>query len=299
MKKIFTIFSIATCACAALAQEQEITQQLILGSQGDAGTWGYGFAETVPSDASLIATADWGKLNIAKGYSSVTTVVVDIESISGEWKVVCDETGQYSDPLQGGVNTITFDSEAKQAVLMSTSKDNTLKLKSVKINGVQTAYQTMYNIGFYNLALLDNNQSYASKYFVGTNASGKAAASLNLVLDREVEEGVFKLTVTYTDGTGERYWDITGTGGKFDIGANVKEARIMVDNMKGKSIYVKSATLSYKFTALRPTTSSAEVVSTTYYNLAGAKLSEPQRGLNVVVRALSDGSTVTEKVVVE
>ena len=247
----------------------------------------------------MIATADWGKLNIAKGYSSVTTVVVDIESISGEWKVVCDETGQYSDPLQGGVNTITFDSEAKQAVLMSTSKDNTLKLKSVKINGVQTAYQTMYNIGFYNLALLDNNQSYASKYFVGTNASGKAAASLNLVLDREVEEGVFKLTVTYTDGTGERYWDITGTGGKFDIGANVKEARIMVDNMKGKSIYVKYATLSYKFTALRPTTSSAEVVSTTYYNLAGAKLSEPQRGLNVVVRALSDGSTVTEKVVVE
>ncbi len=52
--------------------------------------------------------------------------------------------------------------------------------------------------------------------------------------------------------------------------------------------------------ALRPITApDAEVVSTTYYNLAGAKLSQPQRGLNIVVRTLSNGSTLTDKVVVK
>lgn len=52
--------------------------------------------------------------------------------------------------------------------------------------------------------------------------------------------------------------------------------------------------------ALRPITApDAEVVSTTYYNLAGAKLSQPRRGLNIVVRTLSNGSTLTEKVVVK
>lgn len=66
----------------------------------------------------------------------------------------------------------------------------------------------------------------------------------------------------------------------------------------GAFISVKSVTLSNS-TALRPITTNAEVVNTTYYNLAGVKASTPQNGLNIVVRTLSDGTKVTEKLLVK
>lgn len=295
MKKLLLISSLALCAAGAMAQTQ-----LTLASQGDFSSWSYGFEGAIVSNASMIASADWGKLDIASGVSEINTIVVDVAKISGEWKICCDQTQQYSDLLNVGENVIKFTNEtAKEALLMAVSKGNTITLNSVTIDGVQTTYAEKYSIGFYNLDLTVKGNKWASKYLGGANALGDRDAVITLELGSAVANGAFKLTVTYTDGTSEKYWDITGTGGSFEVGANVKEARIMANNQDdGAFISVKSVTLSNS-TALRPITTNAEVVSTTYYNLAGVKASTPQNGLNIVVRTLSDGTKATEKLLVK
>ncbi|MCI5777333.1 MAG: hypothetical protein MR215_06880 [Bacteroidales bacterium] len=300
MKKLLLFFALALGIGSASAQEESVTKQLILGSQGDNGSWSYGFKEIViPANAGLEALANWAKLDIASGVSSVTQIVVDIASMTGEWQVVDDQTKQYFD-LKVGENVVTYKEEGKEALLMAKTLGSTITLNSVKIDGVQTSYAQKYNLGFYNLDLNDNDNTWASRFFVGANVAGASVAKLKLELNTAVTSGDFQVTATYTDGTAEKFWDITGTGGEYNIGANINEVRICVNNKKGKSISVKSAYLTYVPSALRPITApDAEVVSTTYYNLAGAKLSQPQRGLNIVVRTLSNGSTLTDKVVVK
>ena len=272
---------------------------LILASQGDAGSWSYNFDETILPNASMIATADWGKLNIADGVSEINTIVVDVAEISGEWKLCDDQTELYSDLLKVGKNTIKFSSTAKEALLMAVSKGNTITLNSVTIDGTQTTYKTMYNLGFYNMDLTVNGRRYPSKFLGGANALGDRDAVITIELGAAVADGNFKLTVTYTDDKSEKFYDINGTGDSFEVGNNIKEARIMGNNLEdGVSISVKSVTISHT-TALRPISSDTEVVNTTYYNLAGVKATTPQKGLNIVVRTLSDGSKVTEKLLVK
>lgn len=272
---------------------------LTLASTGDAGSWSYGFDETILPNSSMIATAEWGKINIASGITEINTIVVDVAEISGEWKLCDDQQKLYSDLLKVGVNTITFSSTAKEAILMAVSKGNTITLNSVTIDGVQTTYKTMYNIGFYNMDLTVNGNTYPSKYLGGANALGDRDAVITIELGAAAVDGNFKLTVTYTDDKSEKFYDINGTGGSFEVGNNIKEARIMGDNLEnGVSISIKSVTISHS-TALRPISSDTEVVNTTYYNLAGVKATTPQKGLNIVVRTLSDGSKVTEKLLVK
>ena len=272
---------------------------LILASQGDAGSWSYNFDETILPNASMIATANWGKLNIASGITEINTIVVDVAEISGEWKLCDDQTKLYSDLLKVGKNTIKFSSTAKEALLMAVSKGNTITLNSVTIDGTQTTYKTMYNLGFYNMDLTVNGSKYPSKFLGGANALGDRDAVITIELGAAVADGNFKLTVTYTDDKSEKFYDINGTGDSFEVGNNIKEARIMGNNLEdGVSISVKSVTISHS-TALRPISSDAEVVNTTYYNLAGVKATTPQKGLNIVVRTLSDGSKVTEKLLVK
>lgn len=272
---------------------------LTLASKGDAGSWSYGFDEAILPNASMIATANWGKINIASGITEINTIVVDVAEISGEWKLCDDQSKLYSDLLKVGKNTITFSTTAKEAILMAVSEGNTITLNSVTIDGVQTTYKTMYNLGFYNMDLTVNGNTYPSKFLGGANALGDRDAVITIELGAAAVDGNFKLTVTYTDDKSEKFYDINGTGGSFEVGNNIKEARIMGDNLEnGVSISIKSVTISHS-TALRPISSDTEVVNTTYYNLAGVKATTPQKGLNIVVRTLSDGSKVTEKLLVK
>lgn len=272
---------------------------LTLASKGDAGSWSYGFDEAILPNASMIATANWGKINIASGITEINTIVVDVAEISGEWKLCDDQSKLYSDLLKVGKNTITFSTTAKEAILMAVNEGNTITLNSVTIDGVQTTYKTMYNIGFYNMDLTVNGNTYPSKFLGGANALGDRDAVITIELGAAAVDGNFKLTVTYTDDKSEKFYDINGTGGSFEVGNNIKEARIMGDNLEnGVSISIKSVTISHS-TALRPISSDTEVVNTTYYNLAGVKATTPQKGLNIVVRTLSDGSKVTEKLLVK
>lgn len=70
-------------------------------------------------------------------------------------------------------------------------------------------------------------------------------------------------------------------------------------NVTDKVTITRKSAIIYKPTALRPITTNAQVISTDYYNLAGVKSSTPQKGLNIAVRTLSNGSKVTEKLLVK
>lgn len=50
-------------------------------------------------------------------------------------------------------------------------------------------------------------------------------------------------------------------------------------------------------TAITSTTSDSEVLSTEYYTLSGAKVTEPVKGITIVKEQLSDGSVRTSKIV--
>ncbi len=294
MKKLLLISALALCAGSVMAQTP-----LTLAERGDDGSYSYGMDVTYPSKLSMVATANWGKLNIASGVTEINTIVVDVAEISGDWKLCDDQQELYSDLLKVGKNTITFSKTAKEALLMATTQDNTITINSVTIDGIQTTYKKMYNIAFYNLDFTVKGSTYPSRYLGGANALGDRNAVITIELGTAVDDDDFKLHVTYTDGKAQTYYDIKGTGGPFEVGNNILEARIMGNNLEdGISISVKSVTISHS-TALRPITSDAEVVNTTYYDLAGVKATTPQKGLNIVVRTLSDGSKVTEKLLVK
>lgn len=281
---------------------------LLLADQGDSGddqSWSWGMNviyPSSPSSLSMVATANWGKLNIASGITEINTIVVDVAEISGEWKLCDDQTEQYSDLLKVGKNTITFSSTAKEALLMASgndSKGNTITLNSVTIDGTQTTYAKKYNIGFYNMDL-EVTSEWGTRYLGGANSLGDRDAVITIELGSAVDEGDFQLVVKRNDDGGtENYYPFSGTGGSIEVGNNILEARIMAcKGTVGKTISIKSVTISHS-TALRPISSDTEVVNTTYYNLAGVKATTPQKGLNIVVRTLSDGSKVTEKILVK
>ncbi len=294
MKKLLLISALALCAGSVMAQTP-----LTLAAKGDYGSWSYGMDVTYPSKLSMVATANWGKLNIASGVTEINTIVVDVAEISGEWKLCDDETPLYSSALTVGKNTITFSSTAQEALLMATTKDNTITINSVTIDGTQTTYEEKYNIAFYNLDFKVVTEKWATRYLGGANSLGETDAVITIEFGTEVEEDYFQLHVKSTSDE-DSYWPISGTSGSFKVGNNIKEARILANKEAvGKTLSVKSVTISPSTTALRPITSDAEVVNTTYYDLAGVKATTPQKGLNIVVRTLSDGSKVTEKLLVK
>ena len=52
-------------------------------------------------------------------------------------------------------------------------------------------------------------------------------------------------------------------------------------------------------TAVSDVVSDAEVVSTSFFALSGARLSKLQRGVNIVVTTFADGSSVASRVIVK
>ncbi len=292
MKKLLLISALALCAGSVMAQTP-----LTLAAKGEKD-YSWGMNVTYPSKLSMIATANWGKLNIASGVTEINTIVVDVAEILGEWKLCDDQTPLYSNALTVGKNTITFSSKAKEALLMATTQGNSITINSVTIDGIQTTYEEKYNIAFYNLDF-EVTKEWATRYLGGANSLGETDAVIKIEFGAEVDEGCFQLCVKRINGD-ENYWQITGSSGSFKVGSNISEARILANKEAiGKKLSVKSVTISPSTTALRPITSDAEVVNTTYYDLAGVKATTPQKGLNIVVRTLSDGSKVTEKLLVK
>lgn len=294
MKRLL-LFSALALGVSGGALAQDATQRLILANQGDAKSWSYGYVKSIPAAVELIATSDWGKLNIAYGKTNVSTVVVTVAEMTGTWQVT-DDNEFY--PLEVGKNTITFTSAASSVLLMANSKGNTIKLSSVTIDNAQTTYLEMYNIGFYNMEMSPTHL-WASQYLSDVTVAGAASSTLVLTLANEVTTDAFKIAATYTDDKEEQFWDIVKLGGSFNLGANLKEVRIMANNQTTHPISVSSAYLKYATTALAPIASASEVVKTEYYNLAGVRSAAPSKGMNVVVRTMSDGTTQVDKQLVK
>lgn len=80
------------------------------------------------------------------------------------------------------------------------------------------------------------------------------------------------------------YWNVWGLE---DGGNSITVARVSVTIAEPVT------------TALRPVTSDSEVVKTDYYNLVGVRSTEPTKGMNVVVRTMSDGTTQVDKQLVK
>lgn len=73
-----------------------------------------------------------------------------------------------------------------------------------------------------------------------------------------------------------------------------------VSTLAAITVARKSCTIAEVVTtAMRPISTGAEVVKTEYYNLAGVRSAEPSKGMNVVVRTMSDGTTQVDKQLVK
>lgn len=75
-------------------------------------------------------------------------------------------------------------------------------------------------------------------------------------------------------------------------------AEYTYNNGKGNSTFYLNWTAdSQVITGVDDLNASAEVASVTYYNLAGVASQEPFDGINLVVKTMTDGSTVTTKMI--
>lgn len=75
-------------------------------------------------------------------------------------------------------------------------------------------------------------------------------------------------------------------------------AEYTYNNGKGNSTFYLDWTAdSQVITGVDDLNASAEVASVTYYNLAGVASQEPFDGINLVVKTMTDGSTVTTKMI--
>lgn len=114
-------------------------------------------------------------------------------------------------------------------------------------------------------------------YGAGTNNHIKAGAkSGSFVISPEYVTGTYNTLYLKADGS--------GTNSETDYPFKPQ---------------IKSITLTRTSTALRPIYTSAELLSTEYFSITGTRSLTPHKGFNIVRRAYSDGSVVTEKSVIK
>lgn len=87
---------------------------------------------------------------------------------------------------------------------------------------------------------------------------------------------------------------------RFGLNFNVWPVNDNRDGVFAITVTRKSVTIAEVVTtAMRPVATGSEVVKTEYYNLAGVRSAEPSKGMNVVVRTMSDGTTQVDKQLVK
>ena len=95
-------------------------------------------------------------------------------------------------------------------------------------------------------------------------------------------------------GTATAYGTSTGYGDTFTYTGEGEELFVYSE----ASINVYGIKVTYTTsTAITSTTSDSEILSTEYYTLSGAKVTEPVKGITIVKEQLSDGTVRTSKIV--
>lgn len=333
MKKLLLFFALALGIGSASAQNTKNVSELFTSNTQWDGTID-GSTITIPKDWAGAGYANWSGVDVSK-YASVTAELknvtvdgvnllvqyVDPATLSQKDKNTKDVKSGCVAPKEDGTLTLTCPLDQTctwpvWVIVLQGQSAGSIEIEklylteSVEWNLVKTLDMSKSNwINASEFSSLANDTKVVFTYNV-TATVGEVSALVGWGVgeiagaDQEAKNGfcnvqneganTAELTVadlktvleaaTNKDGI---CWNVWGTS-KPDGTAGVTVARVKIEFFtKGTS-------------ALRPITApDVEVVSTTYYNLAGAKLSQPQRGLNIVVRTLSNGSTLTDKVVVK
>lgn len=332
MKKIFTIFSLLSCACVAHAQNTVDVSTLMTSKS----TWSNsdsfdGANATLTGDNGAAGYASWSVVADVSKFATVTAQISNVTGDIAKAKIYL----QYCEDLAAAPRNYKnlFSSEVAIA-----DGSATIRLPLDPACSSWGVTQVMIQC--------DKPGSFVvDKFFFTESAEWNLAGSLDMSGGNWISKDYFvtlpddaRVVFTYnaepiaSEGSdiGWGVGKIHGAGegeseaNKNDFcqvkndGLNTAELTAadlktilenstnewgiswtVWDTKNHKISRVKVEFFTKGSTALRPLSSTAEVVATEFYNLAGAKLSAPSRGLNIVVRTLSDGSRQTEKIVVE
>ncbi len=321
MKKLLLLSSLALCLSAAQAQNTKNVSDLFTSS----ASWGdatiSGTTITFTGNYKGIGYANWSSIDVSK-YASVTAV---LDNPTGEI-TQAQVFVQYVEDATVQGDKVTANDESGY-VNLNTTGETTITVNLKNTNGWKAWQVMIQNNGLGSVNL--------KKFYLTEALPYEPAQTLNIA-DNKIDgtqfdgfpdnskiEFTFEVTGDYADFKGwgigsicDASWksvkSITCDGtAELVVTTTVAEIKSAInsgavifnlygqnDNGKKVSITAKSATIAAP-TALRPITSNAQVISTDYYNLAGVKSSTPQKGLNVAVRTLSDGSKITEKILVK
>ncbi|MBQ2322789.1 MAG: hypothetical protein II375_09605 [Bacteroidales bacterium] len=331
MKKIFTIFSLLSCACVAHAQNTVDVSTLLTSKSTWSGSDSFdGANATLTGDNGAAGYASW---SVVAGVSNFATVTAQISNVTGDIakaKIYL----QYCEDLAAAPKNLKDLFSAEVAIADGSA---TIRLPLDPAYSSWAVTQVMIQCdkpgsfvvdkffftesAEWNLAgSLEGNCNWISKdYFATLPDDARVVFTYNA--ERIASEGSdIGWVVGKIHGAGEGESDAN----KNDFcqvkndGLNTAELtaadlKTILDNSTNqwgiswtvwntnnhKISRVKVEFFTKGSTALRPLSSTAEVVATEFYSLSGAKLSAPRRGLNIVVRTLSDGSRQTDKILVE
>ena len=107
-------------------------------------------------------------------------------------------------------------------------------------------------------------------------------------------------THNQTTGTWDNSTAIQSTGGNVYMVMSfpVTAGKTYAVGCTGSKFMLRGLSFTTTTSANNIPASKATVVSTEYYNIAGAKLSKPCKGINIAKKTMSDGSVVTSKIVI-
>ena len=127
------------------------------------------------------------------------------------------------------------------------------------------------------------NNGYVTTLGYVEESSNEAAAPAFRFFKKEVDDEVFAIMNENGD-----YWT-----GSFVWQSPYDKANV---SKTPSYIFMLSDMTLEKATGVKAETAAAAVVGTQYYTVSGTKVSAPQKGINIRVQKLSDGRTVTSKI---
>ena len=127
------------------------------------------------------------------------------------------------------------------------------------------------------------NNGYVTTLGYVEESSNEAAAPAFRFFKKEVDDEVFAIMNENGD-----YWTGSFVWQSLYDKANVSKTP--------SYIFMLSDMTLETATGVKAETAAAAVVGTQYYTVSGTKVSAPQKGINIRVQKLSDGRTVTSKI---
>ena len=332
MKKLLLLSSLALCFSAAQAQSTKNVSDLFTSATNWGGVTMNGTTISFTKNYTGIGYANWSSIDVSK-YASVTAVLanptgdiieaqvfvqyVEDVSVEGDKNTTNDESGYLELPANAET-TITVNLKntngwnAWQVMIQNKAGlkegDDGFAVSTVELKEFYFTEALSYEPA-QELTITDGSKITGTQ-FAGFSDNAKIEFTFEVSGDYSYYNGWGIGAICDASWTGVKNITCDGTA-ELVVTTTVAEIKTAIEsgtvilNLYGQSkdgkkvsLTAKSATIANP-TALRPITTNAQVISTDYFNLAGVKSSTPQKGLNIAVRTLSNGSKVTEKLLVK